>query len=157
VRIFIIAAANRQPPWVESGYGEYAKRFRGNLRLELKEVALAPRGAGTDACRAIRDEGRRMMAHVPRGAHVVALEERGETWSTQRLAVEFERWMAARGPVCLLIGGPDGLSAECVAAAHARWSLSPLTLPHGIVRILVAEALYRAWSVIEGHPYHRAG
>jgi 23S rRNA (pseudouridine1915-N3)-methyltransferase len=155
VRIRIIAATNRQPAWIERGYAEYAKRFRGALEIELTELPLAPRGSSASRARAVEDEGKRILRTVPRGGYVVALDEAGASWSTRELADELERWMAARSPVSLLIGGPDGLSRQCLAAAAAQWSVSPLTLPHGIVKIVVAEALYRAWSLLNGHPYHR--
>jgi len=155
MRLLIIAASNRQPSWVSVAYHEYAKRFRGTCRLELKEVQLARRGAATTARRAVEDEGERMLAAVPAGAHVVALAQTGQAWSTETLAARIEAWMRLGTPVCLLIGGPDGLAEQCGARANETWSLSPLTLPHGLARVIVAEALYRAWSLSEGHPYHR--
>jgi 23S rRNA (pseudouridine1915-N3)-methyltransferase len=97
-----------------------------------------------------------MLAVLPTGATVVALLETGKSWSTNELAVKLEGWMQRGAPVAFLVGGPDGLSAACMARAHERWSLSSLTLPHGLVRVVVAEALYRAWSLLENHPYHRA-
>ena len=97
-----------------------------------------------------------MLAAVPQGAHVVALLEAGKPWSTKELATKLEGWMQRGAPVYFLVGGPDGLSPDCVSRANERWSLSNLTLPHGLVRVVVAEALYRAWSLLENHPYHRA-
>lgn len=152
----VIAASNRQPRWVDEGFGEYAKRLRGALRLELKQVSLGRRSAGADAERARADEGRRMLAVVPAGGRVVALREQGAQWSTADLVTRLERWLALGVPVSLLIGGPDGLSDDCVARADEHWALSRLTLPHGLARVTVAEAIYRAWSVLQGHPYHRA-
>jgi 23S rRNA (pseudouridine1915-N3)-methyltransferase len=155
VRIRIIAATNRQPAWVEQAYTEYARRLRRGLEIDLTEVPLAPRRASANQARAIEDEGTRILRAVPKGAYVVALHEAGAQWSTRELARALEQWMAARVPVSLLIGGPDGLSPRCLATAGAQWSVSPLTLPHGIVKIVAAEALYRAWSLLNGHPYHR--
>jgi 23S rRNA (pseudouridine1915-N3)-methyltransferase len=157
----LINASNRQPEWVEAGYAEYADRLRGRCTLELKTVPLAKRTAATSVERAlveraIADEGKRIAAAIPDGAHVVALVENGKAWSTKELAAKVRRWSERGAPVALLVGGPDGLSAEALARANERWSLSPLTLPHGVVRVLVAEALYRAWSVLQNHPYHRA-
>jgi 23S rRNA (pseudouridine1915-N3)-methyltransferase len=150
LRLSLITASNRQPDWVDQGADDYAKRLRGRCTLEIKVIPLARRTATTPAERAIHDEGERMLAAVPPGAHIVALLEKGKPWSTQELA-------AKRGaPVALLVGGPDGLSASCIERANERWSLSSLTLPHGLVRVVVSEALYRAWSVLENHPYHRA-
>ncbi len=156
LRLSLISASNRQPEWVDAGADEYAKRLRGRCTLEIEAVPLARRTASAPTERAIHDEGERMLARVPQGAHVVALLETGKPWSTKELAAKLDGWMQRGAPVALLVGGPDGLSPECVARANERWSLSNLTLPHGLVRIVVAEALYRAWSVLENHPYHRA-
>ena len=156
LRLSLITASNRQPEWVDDGADDYAKRLRGRCTLEIKTIPLARRTASTPTERAIDDEGERMLAVLPTGAHVVALLETGKPWSTNELAAKLEGWMQRGAPVAFLVGGPDGLSAACVARANERWSLSSLTLPHGLVRVVVAEALYRAWSVLENHPYHRA-
>ena len=155
LRLSLITASNRQPEWVDAGADDYAKRLRGRCTLEIKAVPLARRTATAPAERAIQDEGKRMLAAIPAGAHVVALLETGKPWSTKELARKLEGWMQLGAPVALLVGGPDGLSPECVARANDRWSLSNLTLPHGLARVVVAEALYRAWSLLENHPYHR--
>ena len=156
LRLALITASNRQPEWVDAGADDYAKRLRGRCTLEIKTVPLARRTATTPVERAMHDEGERLLAQIPAGAHVVALLESGKPWSTKELAGKLEAWMQRGAPVALLAGGPDGLAPECVARANERWSLSPLTLPHGLVRIVAAEALYRAWSLLENHPYHRA-
>jgi 23S rRNA (pseudouridine1915-N3)-methyltransferase len=156
LRLSLITASNRQPDWVEQGADDYAKRLRGRCTLEVKTVPLARRTSSTPVERAIADEGERMLALVPAGAHVVALLETGKAWSTKELAQKLEGWMQRGAPVAFLVGGPDGLGADCVTRANERWSLSNLTLPHGLVRIVAAEALYRAWSLLENHPYHRA-
>jgi 23S rRNA (pseudouridine1915-N3)-methyltransferase len=156
LRLTLLTASNRQPAWVDEGAEEYARRLRGRCALELKTLPLARRTATTPVERAIHDEGERMLAAVPPGAQVVALLEKGKPWSTKELAAKLDGWMQRGAPVFLLVGGPDGLSPECVERADARWSLSNLTLPHGLVRVVVAEALYRAWSLLENHPYHRA-
>lgn len=155
MRLMLLAASNRQPGWVSEGFSAYAKRLRGGLRLDIKEIPLARRPSAAAARRAAETEGTRMLEAIPDGAHVVALTEDGTMWSTRELAARLRDWVAAGRPVCLLIGGPDGLSETCLARADERWSLSRLTLPHGLARIAVAEALYRAWSVLERHPYHR--
>jgi 23S rRNA (pseudouridine1915-N3)-methyltransferase len=156
LRLSLITASNRQPEWVDLGADDYAKRLRGRCTLEIKPIPLARRTASTATDRALDDEGERMLAVLPAGAHVVALLETGKPWSTKDLAAKLEGWMQRGAPVAFLVGGPDGLGAACVARAHERWSLSNLTLPHGLVRVVVAEALYRAWSLLENHPYHRA-
>ena len=155
LRLSLIAASNRQPEWVDDGAADYAKRLRGRCTLEIKAVPLARRTPTASVERAIHEEGERMLALVPQGAHVVALLETGKPWSTKEIARKLEGWMQVGAPVALLVGGPDGLSPGCVARANERWSLSNLTLPHGLVRVVVAEALYRAWSLLENHPYHR--
>jgi 23S rRNA (pseudouridine1915-N3)-methyltransferase len=155
LRLSLITASNRQPEWVDAGADDYAKRLRGRCTLEIKAVPLARRTATAPAERAIQEEGKRMLAAIPAGAHVVALLETGKPWSTKELARKLDGWMQLGAPVSLLVGGPDGMSPECVARANERWSLSSLTLPHGLVRVVVAEALYRAWSLLENHPYHR--
>lgn len=155
MRLIAIAASNRQPAWVEQGFDAYAKRLRGGWRLELVQIGLARRGATVAPGRAVAKEGERMLAAVPPGAHLVALTERGSPWSTADLVGKLRRWNAGGGPACFLIGGPDGLSPPCLQRAHEQWCLSPLTLPHGLARILLAEAVYRAWSVLQHHPYHR--
>ncbi len=156
LRLLLINASSRQPEWVDAGYAEYADRLRGRCTLEIKTIPLAKRTASTNIERAMADEGERMAAAIPDGAHVVALVENGKPWSTKELAAKLERWSERGAPVVFLVGGPDGLGAPALARAADRWSVSALTLPHGLARIVVAEALYRAWSVLQNHPYHRA-
>jgi 23S rRNA (pseudouridine1915-N3)-methyltransferase len=156
MRIAVIAASNRQPGWVAQGFDDYAKRLRGSCTLTFREVALARRTVSTPIERSLEIEGERMLAAVPKRARVVALDETGEPWSTAQLAARLRAWLALGAPVALLIGGPDGLAPSCRRRADEQWSLSPLTLPHGLVRVTVAEAIYRAWTLLEGHPYHRA-
>jgi len=156
LRLELIAASNRQPAWVDAGFAEYADRLRGRCKLDLKVLPLARRTASTAPDRALADEGERMARAIPAGAHVVALAEAGKPLTTTELAAKLERWAEHGAPVALLLGGPDGIGAEALARATERWSLSPLTLPHGLARVVVAEALYRAWSLLQNHPYHRA-
>jgi 23S rRNA (pseudouridine1915-N3)-methyltransferase len=156
MRIAVISASARQPDWVQAGFENYARRFGGKLSLDLTEVPLPRRTPSASLPRLIEREGERMLAAVPAGAQVVALDEKGRGWTTVELAGRLEVWMARGGPVALLIGGPDGLAPACLQRAAERWALAPLTLPHGLVRIVAAEALYRAHSLLEGHPYHRA-
>ena len=155
MRISVVAASNRQPEWVAAGFADYAKRLRGRCTLGLVEVPLARRGPSQPVERAVTIEGERMLTALPKGARVVALDETGVNWSTAELAARLRAWLARGAPVALLIGGPDGMAPTCLARADERWALSRLTLPHGLVRVAVAEALYRAWTLLDGHPYHR--
>jgi 23S rRNA (pseudouridine1915-N3)-methyltransferase len=152
----LIAAGTRLPDWVNTGFREYQKRLRAPLTLELEEIAVATRRAGETPARAIAREGAGMLAAIGSKDHVVALEVEARAMTTPELAA----WLAAKlrdaKPLALLIGGPDGLAAECRARANESWSLSRLTLPHALVRVVVAEQIYRAMSLLAGHPYHRA-
>jgi 23S rRNA (pseudouridine1915-N3)-methyltransferase len=143
------------PGWVQAGWDEYAKRLPPECSLNLVEVPLGKRGKGADVARLMRQEGERMVGAIPRGAHVVTLEVEGKPWSTPTLADRLQHWLGGGSDLALLVGGPEGLAEECRALARERWSLSPLTLPHPLVRIVVAEQIYRAWSILQGHPYHR--
>lgn len=152
----LVAAGTRMPAWVDAGFEDYAGRLRGEYRLELKEIPLGDRSGGADPRRAIDAEGRRMLAAAGDGAHLVALQVGGKALSTEQLARWLERRALEGDSPVFCIGGPDGLAPEVDARARLRWSLSALTLPHGLARVVVAEALYRAVSVIKGLPYHRA-
>ena len=143
------------PDWVNQGYAEYAKRLPRECALVLKEIPLVARSKNADTAQIKQKEGERLLAAIPKQALVIALDERGENWSTTQLAQHLKDWLQQGRDVALLVGGPDGLSADCLQQASARWSLSPLTLPHPLVRILLAEQLYRAWTLLQGHPYHR--
>jgi len=155
MRLLLLAAGTRMPSWVNDGYEDYASRLTGDFRLELKEIALATR-SGAAIARAVAREGERMLAAIPPRAHTVALQVTGRGMSSVELARFLEVHSRDGDDLVFCIGGPDGLAAEVDARARTRWSLSMLTLPHGLVRVMVAEALYRAVSIIKGHPYHRA-
>lgn len=156
MRIHLIAAGTRMPSWVEAGYADYAGRLPPECRLVLKEIPLGTSRSGGDARKAMQEEGAKMLAALPEGAGVTALEVRGRPLDTEALAKLLNQWLQEGRDQALLVGGPDGLAPECVAQAGFKWSLSPLTLPHGLVRVVVAEQLYRAWSILKNHPYHRA-
>jgi 23S rRNA (pseudouridine1915-N3)-methyltransferase len=155
MQINLITVGNRMPGWVQQGYDEYAKRLPRECELVLKEVAPGKRGKNSDVIRIVKDEGDRMQAAIPQGAHIVTLDMPGKPWTTPELALAMQRWMACGQNVALLIGGPEGLSDSAKQLARESWSLSRLTFPHPLVRIVVAEQLYRAWSIIHNHPYHR--
>jgi 23S rRNA (pseudouridine1915-N3)-methyltransferase len=152
----LIAVGTRMPDWVNAGFREYQKRLRAPLALELEEIPIAVCRAGENPQPAMAREGGRMLATLGPKDHVVALEISGASMSTGELGVWLNARLRQAKPLALLIGGPNGLSPECLERADERWSLSPLTLPHALVRILVAEQLYRAMSLAAGHPYHRA-
>jgi 23S rRNA (pseudouridine1915-N3)-methyltransferase len=145
------------PRWVVEGYEEYARRIPAECALRLIEIPPGHRGRNADIARAIREEGERMLKAIPKGSQVLGMDVAGSTWSTERLSERLERWMADGRDIALLVGGPEGLAPDCLRRADARWSLSPLTLPHPLVRVVVAEQLYRAWSIMRNHPYHRGG
>ena len=151
----LIAAGTRMPRWVNEAFEDYAVRLNADYRLELREIALGQR-SGNNPQPAIAKEGERMLAALPPNAHIVALQVTGAAMSSEQLA----KFLAARAndgrALAFLIGGPDGIAPDLDARAQTRWSLSALTLPHGLARVMVAEALYRAVSIIKGHPYHRA-
>jgi 23S rRNA (pseudouridine1915-N3)-methyltransferase len=156
LRLSLLTASNRQPSWVDDGAADYAKRLRGRCTLEIKTLPLARRTTSSPVERSVADEGGRLLAAIPTGAHIVALDERGKPWTSKDLTAKLAAWMRVGAPVYFVVGGPDGLAPDCVTRAHERWSLSPLTLPHGLAKVVAAEALYRAWSLLENHPYHRA-
>ncbi len=155
MRIDLIAVGTRMPSWVEAGYQEYARRMPPQCRLRLVEIPAGQRGRHADIARALREEGRKMLAAVPKGSRIVALDVEGKAWSTPQLARQLDGWMQGGRNIAILVGGPEGFDPACLAAAEQRWSLSPLTFPHPLVRIIVAEQLYRAHSLLQGHPYHR--
>lgn len=151
----LLAVGNRMPAWVSEGYTDYARRLPPECALRLVEIAPGKRGKNADLARIQRDEGERMLAAIPKGAQVVALEVGGRAWDTPQLARQLDRWLGEGRDVALLVGGPEGLAPVCRERAELCWSLSPLTLPHPLVRVVLAEQLYRAWSLLQGHPYHR--
>lgn len=155
MRITVHSVAGKMPRWVSSAVTEYDKRLPRELKLQWRDVPLANRGgASADD---LRDrEGAALLKGVADRDHCIALDVRGKPWSTEELAQKLEDWMMQGRPLSLLIGGPDGLSSACIKRANQRWSLSPLTMPHPLVRVVLAEQLYRAWTITVGHPYHRA-
>ncbi|MCP8899405.1 23S rRNA (pseudouridine(1915)-N(3))-methyltransferase RlmH [Gilvimarinus xylanilyticus] len=156
MRVKLIAVGTRMPAWVQEGFAEYAKRLpKGDMPVELIELALGARGKNSDINRAMEKEGEAMLAAIGRTDKVIALDVKGRNWSTEQLAGKLENWRMDGRDVCLLIGGPDGLAPQALARADERWSLSALTLPHPIVRVVLMEQLYRAWTVINHHPYHK--
>ena len=156
MKLRLIAAGTRLPAWVDAGYASYARRLPPATRLELTEINVTRHGSQGAGARAVHAEGTRMLAALAPGAWVVALEVGGRALDTPGFAVWWARRLQLGRDVSFLIGGPEGLAPACRARADERLSLSPLTYPHGLVRVVLAEQLYRAASLLEGHPYHRA-
>lgn len=156
MKIHLIAVGTRMPAWVATAYSDYAARLPRECALLLKEIPAAERGKNADVERFKRDEGKKILKAIPQYAQVIALDERGETLGSIEWSQALAQGLQSGHDLCLLIGGPDGHSTEVLKAAQRTWSLSKLTLPHALVRVLVAEQLYRAWSILSNHPYHRA-
>jgi len=154
MQIHLIAVGNKMPNWVQQGYNEYAKRLPRECELVLREIPPDKRRSG-DISRITKEEGERMLTALPPRAHVVTLDIPGKPWTTEDLAKSLDRWLANGQPVALMVGGPEGLSQGVRDKAQESWSLSPLTFPHPLVRVIVAEQIYRAWSLLNNHPYHR--
>ena len=154
MRLLVVAVGQRVPDWAQAAWEDYAKRFPPESRLELKAVKTEPRASKTLPT-LLAAERERIEAAIPKGARVVALDERGTPLTTVALAAKLKDWQLENDVVALVIGGPDGLDPGFRQAAHERVRLSDLTLPHAMVRVLLAEQLYRAWSINAGHPYHR--
>lgn len=155
MRISLIAVGERMPDWAAAGWREYARRLRGPCRLDLVEIPAARRRRGADLPRLAQAEGERLLAAVPRDATLIALEREGVSQSTESLAQAMVGWRAGNGVAAFLVGGPEGLAPLCLARADAVWSLSGMTFAHPLVRVMLAEQVYRAWSIIAGLPYHR--
>jgi 23S rRNA (pseudouridine1915-N3)-methyltransferase len=147
MRLRVLAIGKRMPNWVAAGWDDYAKRLCHPLKLELVELG---HGGGVEA------EGERLLSALQPRDQVIAMDVQGAGWSTPQLAQQLDSWMQGGADAAFLIGGADGLSAACLERAQQRWSLSALTFPHMLVRVVLAEQLYRAWSLQRGHPYHRA-
>lgn len=157
VRVSILSVCEKLPAWVDAGFQDYAQRLKHTLPISVTDLPLGKRGKNADLKRALHDEGARMLALIPKGAWVVALDGGGQQLSSEALATQFERWRASTRDLVFLIGGPEGLAAECLAAAQQKLSFGAMTLPHALVRIVLAEQLFRAHSILTNHPYHRAG
>lgn len=155
MRITVVAVGTRMPSWVEQGVAEYGKRLPREINLVWREIPLARRGKDLTSTRVCAREGEQMLKAVPDGDSVIALDVRGKRLSTEQLAQQLAAWQMSGDNCSLLVGGPDGLSPECLSRAGQSWSLSDLTLPHPLVRVVLAEQLYRAWTITVNHPYHR--
>jgi 23S rRNA (pseudouridine1915-N3)-methyltransferase len=154
MKLLIVAVGQRVPDWAQSAWDDYVKRFPSELKVELKAVKTEPRGSKTLET-LYAAERQRIEAVIPRGARIVALDERGTSLTTMALAAKLKAWQLESDDVAMVIGGPDGLDPAFRQAAHERIRLSDLTLPHAFARVLLIEQLYRAWSINASHPYHR--
>lgn len=155
MRVQVIAVGTRLAPWQQQGFREYARRLPRECAMQLTEIPAAARTKSKPTKQAIQKESERMLAAVDKNDYVIALDQPGAQYSSEDLSGLLATWLAQGRHLSLLIGGADGLSEACRSRAELRWSLSELTLPHGLVRVMVAEQIYRAWSILQGHPYHR--
>ena len=153
--IHLIAIGTRMPTWVEEGFTEYAKRMPPESKIKLVEVVAGKRSKNSDIKRLTQQEGEKMLAAIPKGAKIIALDVLGKACSTEQLAQELKIWQGSGQDIAILIGGPEGLANDCLQQAHQKISLSKLTLPHPLVRVVLAEQLYRATTILKGHPYHK--
>jgi 23S rRNA (pseudouridine1915-N3)-methyltransferase len=156
MQLLVAAVGQRMPGWVNEAWTEYARRMPPGLSLSLREISLAKRGKNADTKRLTGTESKALYAAMPVRARVIALDVQGQSWSTEKLAAKLEDWMGDGRDVGFMIGGPDGIAPDIMQKADTRWSLGPLTLPHPLVRVVLAEQLYRAWTITQNHPYHRA-
>jgi len=156
MQLLVAAVGQRMPGWVNDAWTEYSRRMPPNLGLSLREIALSKRGKNADTRRLKATESQALYGAMPARARIIALDVQGQSWSTEKLAANLEDWMGDGRDVGFMIGGPDGISAEILKKADTRWSLGPLTLPHPLVRVVLVEQLYRAWTITQNHPYHRA-
>jgi 23S rRNA (pseudouridine1915-N3)-methyltransferase len=155
MRILILCVTGKQPAWILVGVEEYAKRLRSHVKLDIIDLKAEPRSQGRPINVILDAEAARIVDRIPGGSNVIALDERGEQRTTQQLATQIGKWKHSGETIVLLIGGPDGLAQSVKDRARSLWALSSLTLPHGLAKVLLVEQLYRAASLLEGHPYHR--
>jgi 23S rRNA (pseudouridine1915-N3)-methyltransferase len=155
MKIRILTITHKSPSWIQEGYEEYAKRLPVSCSLELVEIPAEKRTANADLKRITEREGEKMLGAIKANHHVIALDVKGKLWTTEQLAEQLANWHQGGRNIDLLVGGPEGLAPSCLQKAEQSWSLSPLTFPHILVRLIVAEQIYRAWSILNQHPYHR--
>ena len=155
MKIQLVAVGNKMPDWITAGFQEYQRRFPRDCSFDLIEISPGKRGKNADIARILDIEGEKMLAAVPKSNRIVTLEVTGKPWTTHDLSKQLSSWQMDGRDVSLLVGGPEGLAPACIERSEQKWSLSALTLPHPLVRVVVAESLYRAWSLNNNHPYHR--
>jgi len=157
LRIHLLAVGTKMPTWVVTATEEYLGRMPAHCQVVVRELAAEKRTKSSDLNRICELEGEKLLAAIPAGSLVIALDVLGKPWSTEQLSSQLDQWLASGQDVALLVGGPEGLSKACLQRSDQKWSLSALTFPHPLVRIIVAEQLFRAWSILSNHPYHRGG
>lgn len=155
LKITLIAVGNKMPDWVTQGFNEYAKRFNDGIQFKLIEIPLTKRTKSSDLTRIMEKEACLIKEVIPNGARIIALDLQGKTYNSEELALKITQLQQISSHFCFLIGGPEGFAQDTLTLCHERWSLSKLTLPHPLVRILLLETLYRAWTIINNHPYHK--
>lgn len=155
MKLKLISIGNKMPDWINTGFSEYTKRMPAHLNIELIEIPLKTRSKNSDTQRLIDQEGDAMLKAIDDKDYVVALSIQGKIYSTEQLGDELKNWQHSGQNIALIIGGPEGLAPQCIARANTHWSLSKLTLPHPIVRVIIAEQLYRAYTILQNHPYHK--
>jgi len=155
MKINLIAVGTKMPAWVQEGFNEYIKRLPAEFHFNLMEIPAIKRTKNTNPAKIMQQEGQLILSAIPKNQHIIALDKGGKNWTTEQLAQQLKSWQTEGRDISLLIGGPEGLSKDCLAQTETRWSLSNLTFPHPLVRIIFAEQLYRAWTILSNHPYHR--
>ncbi len=155
MKIRLLTITHKSPAWIQEGYEDYAKRLPPSCALELIEIPAEKRTANADLKRIMEREGEKMLAAIKPQHHVIALDKGGKSWTSEQLSSQLSVWLQSGENIDLLVGGPEGISPACLARARETWSLSALTFPHLIVRLIVAEQVYRAWSILQNSPYHR--
>lgn len=156
MKINLVAVGNKMPTWVTQAFEEYSRRLPRECQLQLLEIAPARRGKNAQPLQWMKEEAERILAAIPDNHRVIALEVTGKSWSTETLSQNMQDWLSDGRDVSLIVGGPDGLDPQCLQRADLKWSLSALTLPHPLVRIVLAEQIYRGWTILQNHPYHRS-
>lgn len=155
MKLYLIAVGIHMPSWISEGFKDYQKRLLHPCKLDLISIAASKRNKNSNVVQLVAAEEKKILAAIPKQSKKIALDEKGKLWTTRQLAYKLQQWHSDSQDISFLIGGPDGLGIKCLDSAEHIWSLSPLTLPHMLVRIIVAEQLYRAWSLLKNHPYHR--
>lgn len=155
MKIKLLAVGKRMPDWINTGFLDYVKRMPKTMSMQLTEIPLQTRTKNQDIAKLVQQEGELMLQATPAADTVIALDVNGQQWDTPAFAMQLQKWRELGNDISLLIGGPDGLALACLQRADVRWSLSQLTLPHPLVRVIVAEQIYRAFSILSQHPYHR--